>query len=119
MVTVESMPISTDRKMIKDKVRSEKNIRNSTSTTCMVDRTFESAKGNEKYPKWKLSRRKECKNGRRRRGMKGGSPGIRFGRGKKSSSEGLKRPHGVEADGSRLQASDNMPGEVTVQEFLT
>lgn len=116
VATVESMPISTDRKMIKDQVRPEKNITNSTSTTCTVDRTFGSAKGYEKYPKWKLARRRECKKGRRRRGMKGGSPGIRFGRGMKSSSERL-RPHGVEADGSRLQASDNMPGEATMQEI--
>lgn len=111
------MPISTDRKMIKDQVRSEKNITNSTSTTCTVDRTFQTAKGNEKYPKWKLARRKECKNGRRRRGMKGGSPGIRFGRGKTNLSERLKRPHGVKADGSRLQASDNMRSEAAMQEI--
>uniref|UniRef100_K1PSW4 Uncharacterized protein n=1 Tax=Magallana gigas TaxID=29159 RepID=K1PSW4_MAGGI len=45
--------------------------------------------------------------------MKGRTPGIRIERGKKSSSEQL-RPHGVVADGSRLQASDNMPGEVTM-----
>lgn len=102
--------------MIKDHVRCEKIITNSTSVT--VDRTFKSAEGKEKYPEWKLARRKECKNGHRRRGVKGEFPGIRFGRGKKSSSERLKRPHGVEADGSRLRASDNMPGEATMQEIL-
>lgn len=48
--------------------------------------------------------------------MKRGSPGIRIGRGNNSSSEQL-RPHGVEADGSRLQVSINMPGEAIMQEI--
>lgn len=110
--TVESVPNSTNRKMVKDQVRCEKIIANSSSVT--VGRTLKSAEGKEKYPEWKLARRKEYKNGRRRKGMKRVSPGIRFRRGKKSSSEQL-RPHGVEADGSRVQASVNMPGEAIMQ----
>uniref|UniRef100_K1Q3H1 Uncharacterized protein n=1 Tax=Magallana gigas TaxID=29159 RepID=K1Q3H1_MAGGI len=104
--TVESVPNSNERKMVQDPIRCEKIIANSSSVT--VSRTLKSAEDKEKYPEWKLARR--CKNGRRRKGMKRGYPGIRFGRGKKSSSEQL-RPHGVVADGSRLQASVNMPGE--------
>ena len=106
---VKSVPNSNERKMVKDQVRCEKIVANSSSVT--VGRTLQSAKGKEKDPEWKLARR--CKNGRRRKGMERGSPGIRCRRGKKSSSEQL-RPHGVVADGSRLQASDNMPGEVTM-----
>uniref|UniRef100_K1QPE6 Uncharacterized protein n=1 Tax=Magallana gigas TaxID=29159 RepID=K1QPE6_MAGGI len=109
--TVESVPNFNDRKMVKDQVRCEKIIANSSSVP--VGRTLKSAEGKEKYPEWKLDRRKEYKNGRRLRGMKKGSPGIRFRRDKKSSSEQL-RPQGVEADGSRLQASINMPGEATM-----
>lgn len=108
--TVESVPNSNDRKMVKDQVRCEKIIANSSSVT--VGRTLKSAEDKEKDPEWKLARR--YKNGRRRKAMKKGSPGICFGRDKKSSSEQL-RPHGVVADGSRLQASDNMPGEAIMQ----
>lgn len=78
VATVESRPISNDRKMVKYQVRSEKIITSSTSTT--ICRILKSTIGKEKYPEWKLARRKEYKNGRRRRGIKGGSPGICFGR---------------------------------------
>lgn len=44
-----------------------------------------------------------------------GSRKICFGRGKKNSPKQLKRSHGVEADGSRLQASDDMPGEAAAR----
>lgn len=45
-----------------------------------------------------------------------GSRRICFGRGKKSSSERLKRPNGVEVDGRRLQALDIMPGKAAARE---
>uniref|UniRef100_K1Q089 Uncharacterized protein n=1 Tax=Magallana gigas TaxID=29159 RepID=K1Q089_MAGGI len=60
--TIESVPNSTDRKMIEDLILCKKIIANSSSVT--VDRTLKSAKGKEKYPEWRLARR--YKNGCRR-----------------------------------------------------